>query len=86
MVATMIGDDDEEYGHLSVIELVAVYDDGQGDGQVYGQDDGQDDGHDDGQGDDHLSVIEFVAVHEQDRRPSRLHCLLLLPPRAWRTL
>ena len=78
MVATMIGDDDEEYGHLSVIELVAVYDDG----QVYGQDDG----HDDGQGDDHLSVIEFVAVHEQDWRPSRLHCLLLLPPRAWRTL
>ena len=74
MVATMIGDDDEEYGHLSVIELVAVYDDG----QVYGQDDGQDD--------DHLSVIEFVAVQEQDRRPSRLHCLLLLPPRAWRTL
>lgn len=33
-----------------------------------------------------LSVIEFVAVHEQDWRPSRLHCLLLLPPRAWRTL
>ena len=82
MVATMICDDDEEYGHLSVIELVAVYDDG----QVYGQDDGQDDDHDDGQGDDYLSVIEFVAMHEQDRRPSRLHCLLLLPPRAWRTL